>query len=181
MGFLFDMSAHTSDLGIELVDLGTETLHLGLRRLLAIGEFRHVNRLAPRDIEFTAQLITRVLADLCHVVLFDYVPFSHLLPRSLALVHHGGIGTVSQGLAAGVPQLVMPMAHDQHDNAARLRRLGVGESIRPSAFHGPNVAATLNRLIMSADVASRCQGISAKLNGADAVNQACDLIEHLVH
>ena len=35
------------------------------------------------------------------------------------LVHHGGIGTSAQALAAGIPQLLMPQAHDQPDNAAR--------------------------------------------------------------
>ena len=33
-----------------------------------------------------------------------YMPFSPLLPRSAALVHHGGIGTKAQALAAGIPQ-----------------------------------------------------------------------------
>ena len=40
-------------------------------------------------------------------------PFRWLVPRSAALVHHGGIGTLSQGLAGGVPQVVMPMGFDQ--------------------------------------------------------------------
>lgn len=48
-----------------------------------------------------------------------------VLAHAAGLVHHGGIGTAAQGLRAGVPQLVCPQAHDQHDNALRLRRLGV--------------------------------------------------------
>ncbi len=55
-----------------------------------------------------------------------YAPFSSLLPRASLMVHHGGIGTASQCLAAGIPQLVVFMALDQPDNAARLKRLGVG-------------------------------------------------------
>lgn len=58
-----------------------------------------------------------------------YAPFSQLLPRSAAMVHHGGIGTTSQCLAAGVPQIIVFMALDQPDNAARVERLGVGMSI----------------------------------------------------
>lgn len=65
----------------------------------------------------------------------SYAPFSALLPRLAAFVHHGGIGTSAQALAAGIPQAVAPFAHDQFDNATRLRRLGVsltlgdGESV----------------------------------------------------
>ena len=58
-----------------------------------------------------------------------YAPFSRLLPRAAAMVHHGGIGTTSQCLAAGIPQLVTFMSLDQPDNAARVERLGVGLSI----------------------------------------------------
>ena len=64
----------------------------------------------------------------------EYAPFSRLLPRCAAIVHHGGIGTSAQGLAAGIPQLVVTMAHDQPDNAARLRRLGVSETLPARNF-----------------------------------------------
>ena len=80
---------------------------------------------------------------------FEYVPFSAILPRAAAVVHHGGIGSTSQGLRAGIPQLLMPMSHDQPDNAARIKRLGVGDWLRPSAFRGPRVAEKVERLIAS--------------------------------
>jgi rhamnosyltransferase subunit B len=62
-----------------------------------------------------------------------YAPFGALLPRLAALIHHGGIGTSAQALAAGRPQLIAPFAHDQFDNAARLRRLGVARVVSPVA------------------------------------------------
>ncbi len=55
-----------------------------------------------------------------------FVPHSVLLPRARCLVHHGGVGTTSQAFEAGIPQLVLPFAHDQFDNAARVQRLGRG-------------------------------------------------------
>ena len=68
------------------------------------------------------------------VIHVDFAPFSRLLPRCAAVVHHGGIGSAAQGLAAGVPQLAMPMAHDQLDNATRLKRLGVARWVAQKAF-----------------------------------------------
>ena len=64
-----------------------------------------------------------------------YAPLSRLLPRCAALVHHGGIGTLAQALAAGVPQLTMPMGFDQPDNTTRLLRLGVARWVAPSQVH----------------------------------------------
>ena len=110
---------------------------------------------------------------------FDYVPFSQLLPRCAALVHHGGIGTLVQGLAAELPQLATPMAHDQPDNAVRLQRLGVGRALRPAAYRGPAVARELEPLLSSREVAASCRAAAQKLRGSDAVERACDLIEQL--
>ena len=64
------------------------------------------------------------------IVWHAFVPLPAWLPRVLALVHHGGIGTVAAALRAGVPQLVVPFAHDQFDNAARVEGLGAGACCR---------------------------------------------------
>jgi len=108
---------------------------------------------------------------------FDYVPFSDVLPRAAALVSHGGIGTTAQALAAGIPHLVMPMAHDQFDNANRLKRLGVGDWVFRFRFRGPTVAKRLDRLLTSPDVAGRCQEIAAKFEGTNALADTCDVLE----
>lgn len=91
------------------------------------------------------------------VLAVDYVPFGQVLPSAAAFVHHGGVGTLAQGLAAGVPQLVMPMAHDQPDNANRLRRLGVGTSLLPEDFNVENVAAALRDLLRDETVGAACR------------------------
>ena len=62
------------------------------------------------------------------------MPFSSVFPLCAAVVHHGGIGTCAQALAAGVPQLTMPLAFDQPDNATRLSRLGVARWIVLTSF-----------------------------------------------
>lgn len=51
-----------------------------------------------------------------------------LLPQAAALIHHGGIGTCAQALAAGTPQVVLPSAYDQFDNGERTARGGWGVS-----------------------------------------------------
>ncbi|MHB0960490.1 MAG: glycosyltransferase [Pirellulaceae bacterium] len=112
-----------------------------------------------------------------NVVHFPFVPFSLLLPRAAAVVHHGGIGSTAQALAAGVPQLIMALAHDQFDNAARIRRLGVGDWLKPTHFSGLVVAKKLRALLSSKHVVAACAGVSAKLsqrNGAELTAAAID-------
>lgn len=110
---------------------------------------------------------------------FDYAPFSSVLPRAAAFVHHGGIGTTAQALAAGVPQLVVPFAHDQPDNAVRVRRLGVGDFIPPTNYRTGRVAAKLDALLESTEVQESCHQRAQALGGCDPLVATCDLIEEL--
>ena len=105
---------------------------------------------------------------------------SAVLPRSAALVHHGGIGTAAQALAAGRPQLVMPMAFDQPDNAARLVRLGVARMLPPARFSGARVARQLAALLGSDVVANRCAELARRCDASDSIGRTCDLIEACV-
>lgn len=107
----------------------------------------------------------------------DFVPFRWLLKRSALLAHHGGIGSMSQALAAGVPQVIMPMGFDQRDNAARVERLGVGKSLPPKHFRGPALAEMIRGLLDDSAAAGRCRDIAARLADANGVEQACDEIE----
>jgi UDP:flavonoid glycosyltransferase YjiC (YdhE family) len=107
----------------------------------------------------------------------DFVPFRWLLKRSALLVHHGGVGSMSQAFAAGVPQVIMPMGFDQFDNAARVERLGVGRSLPPRRFRGPLLAETIRSLLTDPTVAARCHAAAARLADDDGLGRACDEIE----
>ncbi len=110
---------------------------------------------------------------------FAYAPFSEILPRCAALVYHGGVGTLSQALAAGIPHLIMPMAHDQPDNACRIRSLGVGDFLWPNQFKGRRLASMLERLLSSREVNAACQRYAGLLTSDDGIAKTCDVIEQL--
>jgi UDP:flavonoid glycosyltransferase YjiC (YdhE family) len=106
-----------------------------------------------------------------------FQPLSRLLPRCAAIVHHGGIGTSAQGLAAGVPQLVQPMGFDQHDDARRLVRLGVAEEIAPKRFRGLAVAAALGRLLGSDSVRRAARDLTLRCDPVRWRAEACNALE----
>lgn len=111
---------------------------------------------------------------------FNFVPFSQLLPRSAALVHHGGIGTLSQGLSAGIPHLVMPMAFDQPDNARRLIRLGVAQAIPEPRFTLERVIPALQSLLQSKEVERHCRSLAERMRGNHGIDRAAKLITDLI-
>lgn len=106
---------------------------------------------------------------------FSFLPLSRLLPCASALVHHGGIGSAAAALAAGVPQLVIPFAHDQPDNAARLVRLGVAAVLSPLRANGARMAERLEHLLASETVRGRCRALQATVESG--LGAACDALE----
>jgi UDP:flavonoid glycosyltransferase YjiC (YdhE family) len=108
---------------------------------------------------------------------FSYVPLSQLLPHAAALIHHGGIGTCSQALRAGIPQVIQPLAFDQFDNAARVRKLGVGTMIPKRWFRAPMIAQRVQGLLNSSDVNTQCQRMMNHFRGRDPLGESCHLIE----
>lgn len=92
-----------------------------------------------------------------------YAPFSLLLPRARAFVHHGGIGTTSQCLAAGLPQLVVPMSLDQPDNADRVKRFGVGLSIGQGWFTVKRALPLLRRCLEDPEIQQKARSQAARM------------------
>ena len=135
---------------------------LGKRGLLLTRHREHLPPSLPRNV--------------IHV---EFAPFSELLPKCAALVHHGGIGTTAQALASGIPQVVVPHAHDQPDNAHRVVGLGVGRKLEPKEFRAPMIARVLTELLGSSEVKSRCRDVMRRFAGVDPIAQSCDLIEGL--
>ena len=109
----------------------------------------------------------------------DYAPFSKLFPRAAAVVHQGGIGTIGQVLRSGRPQLVVPFAVDQPDNALRVQRLGGAEVLYPRSYAAPRAARRLDDLIRESGYARRAGEIARRVRSEDGVGDACDAIEDL--
>jgi len=111
---------------------------------------------------------------------FPYVPLDLLLPRCSAIVHHGGIGTASQGMAAGIPQLIMPMAYDQFDNAERLRELGIGLAVPVRSFNPSRVAHALNAVLTNPQTGPNCKSIAQRFGRRDGLEKSVTAVERLV-
>ncbi len=134
---------------------------LGRRAVLLIGDDRN------RPAESLA-------AD---AIAADYAPYEVLLPRACAMVHHGGVGTTSQGLRAGVPTLIVPFAFDQPDNAAHAARLGSSRTLPRGKYQAVRIARELNMLLTDAAYRQNAGQVGHALRSENGAARACDLIE----
>lgn len=107
-----------------------------------------------------------------------YLPHSAVFPRAAAILHHGGIGTAGQALAAGKPQLVLPFMGDQFDQAARVQALGIGRrlSLRRRASDLPR---QLDR-VLRPEVRARAAALGDIVSAEDGAGTAADAILRLV-
>jgi rhamnosyltransferase subunit B len=126
--------------------------------------------------KFANQLPRRLPLRVRHI---PYVPFSQLLPRAAAFVHHGGIGTSAQALRAGVPQVVSPCSYDQLDNAARLRRLGVSMTMPRTHYTAERVAVMLRELLADRALLARSAARAAAFGAANPLHAVADGLEEI--
>jgi UDP:flavonoid glycosyltransferase YjiC (YdhE family) len=87
------------------------------------------------------------------------------------------MGTTSQALRSGKPQLIVPHAHDQPDNAQRVNRLGVSCVCQPRRFRSSRVAAHLRDLLGQAQYRMRAEAVGRAVREEDGAAAACDAIE----
>jgi UDP:flavonoid glycosyltransferase YjiC (YdhE family) len=110
----------------------------------------------------------------------QYVPHSLIFPHAEAIIHHGGVGTTAQALKAGRPQLVVPHAGDQPDNASRMVRLGVARTLAPGAYSPRRAANELHALTTDSSYRLTAARIGPSVAAEDGAAASADIIEDLL-
>lgn len=139
--------------------------------------FAAATRLGRRAVFLTPHR-EQVPADLPPSMLWqDYVPLRTLLPYAAALVHHGGIGTTAEALRAGTPQVVVPLAHDQFDNGARVTALGVGASLPAARLDERRLARALGGLLDAPGLDERTEAVTRRFEPGAGIDGMCEALE----
>jgi len=108
-----------------------------------------------------------------------HAPFEQVFSRCRAVVHHGGIGTTVQAFAAGIPQLIIPRAHDQPDNARRVEKLGVGAHLSYKKMDATAAAGKLRGLLDAPAVQGACLKYRREVLGDRSLPELCAWAEEL--
>ncbi len=75
--------------------------------------------------------------------------------------------------------LVVPHAHDQPDNAARLARLGVARTA-PRHATPARLTADLDRILNDPSYSQRSSEVATRVRREDGVRAACDALEEFL-
>jgi rhamnosyltransferase subunit B len=103
-----------------------------------------------------------------------------LLSGAAAFIHHGGIGSLAQGVAAGVPQLVLASAYDQFENGARLQRLGMGRCVAYASASTLSIQGLIRDLLAARHAVPKGLLLHSRPGCPnDAVQMACELLDQV--
>ncbi|GGE78957.1 hypothetical protein CR103_09835 [Massilia psychrophila] len=161
-------SAASNDAGDFYRDSLNAAASLGLRALLVMGGLAASSAL-PAPLPDGAFRI-------------DYAAFEDVFPHAAMIVHSGGAATSFKALQSGKPQIVVPHAHDQLDNAMRLSLLGVAIVIKKRRPGKRALRKALQTVLANADMQDKAVALGLQTRQENGVQQACDAIErHLVY
>ncbi|MBI4731438.1 MAG: glycosyltransferase family 1 protein [Chloroflexi bacterium] len=113
-----------------------------------------------------------------HPVYFvDSIPHDWLLPRTAAVVHHGGAGTTAAGIRAGIPSILIPIGADQRLWAYRVEVLGIGPVPIPrSRLTAERLANAITQAVTDQAMRQRATTLREKISSEDGVGEAVRII-----
>lgn len=154
------------------------------------------SNLAGRDPDDVTRLIVRALrqagvrgvlssgwGDLGNIDLPDSVlkvgavPHDWLFPRMSAVVHHGGAGTTSAALRAGVPSVVVPFFGDQRFWARRVHTLGAAPAPIPRGeLTADRLAHAIRTAVCDPTMRQRAVWLGKRLEKENGVQRAIEAL-----
>jgi UDP:flavonoid glycosyltransferase YjiC (YdhE family) len=114
------------------------------------------------------------------VLIVDSIPHSWLFQQVAAVVHHGGAGTTSAGLRAGVPSIVIPFFGDQPFWGQRIAELGVGpDPIPRKQLTAERLAKAIHRSVSDRSMRQGAANLGVKIRAEDGVANAVAIVQQL--
>jgi UDP:flavonoid glycosyltransferase YjiC (YdhE family) len=101
-----------------------------------------------------------------------WVPQREVMPHAAAMVCHGGSGTVTMGLAAGVPMAVVPLFADQPYNAERVAAIGAGIAIEGGPQGVSRLGDAVSKLLVDPAYRANAERVADEMRAQPSVDAA---------
>jgi len=110
----------------------------------------------------------------------EFIPHDWLYPRVKVAVHHGGAGTTSASLHAGIPTIAMPLAIDQFFWGEQIFKIGAGLSIPQRKLNAENLSQAITQALTSQSMNARARTVSAALSQENGIQTAVSMIRNVL-
>lgn len=112
-----------------------------------------------------------------NATLLPWLSYKAVMPMCDLVICHGGHGTVVRALASDCPLLVLPVAGDMNENAARVAWAGLGYRL-PSRFQSASaIRYAVRDLLRNPEVKARVSEVAQWIDEHDGADTACVELE----
>lgn len=127
---------------------------------------------APHD-----ELVPKKLPE--NVIRVRYTNLKSLMNRVDVIIHHGGMGSLSEAMMVGIPQVILPYMIDRPDNAFRAQHLGVAESFPPLRWDVEKIAQILDKMI-AGKYEDSCRIVMGKMKEKNLSKNILESLEEMI-
>jgi zeaxanthin glucosyltransferase len=138
------------------------TKHKDLQLVLSIGD-----QLDPEQIGSVPN----------NAIIVKRAPQLELLKQTSVCITHAGLNTVLESLVQGVPQVAIPVAHDQPGVAARIAEKQTGVVTSLEKLTAEHLSALLNEVLNNTTYRVNARKLQKAIAKANGLSVAADLIE----
>lgn len=96
------------------------------------------------------------------------------------MIGHGGLYSVKESLAFGVPMILCPLGKDNPGNAARVAYHGAGIMLEPATLSPSVLSEAVRRIDRQPEIRATARRFATILQDADRRSPATDVIAQIV-
>jgi zeaxanthin glucosyltransferase len=112
-----------------------------------------------------------------NLLIVQWAPQLSMLQRAAAMVTHGGINSIVEGIHFSVPMLIVPGLRDQPGNAARAVYHGIAVTARMKDLTAGQLVSLIEKAMHNPDLRKAMSGMQARMEAESGMAAAAELIE----
>jgi len=138
------------------------TKHKDLQLVLSVGDRVDLDQIGPAP---------------KNAIIVRRAPQLELLKRSSVCITHAGLNTVLESLAQGVPQVAIPVTHDQPGVAARIADKQTGVVTSLDKLTAEHLSTLLSEVLCNPTYRANARKLQKAIASANGLSVAADVIE----
>ncbi len=112
-----------------------------------------------------------------NTILVKSAPQLEILKRASVCVTHAGLNTVLEALAQGVPQVAIPVTHDQPGVAARIAAKKTGVVVPSEELTAARLSLALDEILHNSTYRDNARYLQKRIAETRGLSAAADLVE----
>ena len=112
-----------------------------------------------------------------NVIVMDWAPQLEILKKANLAISHGGVNSIMEILAEGVPVLGLPMTGDQFQMANRLPYCGAGECIHMAKANPSKIKVMIQKILADGSYKEKAAEMGGHIDRSGGALEAVRIIE----